>query len=252
MLTAIIIARNAEKTIADCVRALRFCDRILVGENDSEDRTVAQAQTAGAEVKAIVWEGYGKTKNKLIQSISTGWILSVDADEIVTPELADEIQKTITQPNAADGYWISRKNYFLGQPIRHCGWRPDWQLRLFRAGRGRFEEKHVHEALQVQGTTGRLENVLEHFSYLTIDDYLQRLNHYTTLAARDRQEKGERFSWVRLCFDPAWTFIKMFILKSGWRDGFPGVALSILSALNTLVKHAKHWELSQQARSKSD
>ncbi|MCK5242448.1 glycosyltransferase family 2 protein [bacterium] len=247
-LTAIIIARDAEKTIAKCVEALRFCTRIIVGENNSEDKTAALARAAGAEVRTIVWQGYGKTKNKLIQSVPSGWILSVDSDEVITPELGQEICGLIALPEAADGYAIMRRNYFLGQPIRYCGWSPDWQLRLFRAGLGHFEEKQVHEALRVQGKTGRCKQRMEHYTYPTLEDYFTRLNHYTTLAAQDRQTRGKRFSWPRLLFDPGWTFIKMWILKQGWRDGFPGTALCILSALNTLVKHAKHWEIARQTK----
>ncbi|MBN1596620.1 glycosyltransferase family 2 protein [candidate division FCPU426 bacterium] len=242
MLTAVVIARDSERTIGDCIRALQFCDRILVGENHSRDKTVEQARAAGAEVRSVEWVGYGKTKNVLMRSVAEGFIFSVDADEVVTPALAAEIRQTIARPDAANGYYVSRENYFLGRPIRHCGWTPDWQLRLFRAGTGLFEEKNVHEALKVEGSLGRLSHPLRHFTYLTVEDYVLRLNRYTTLAAMDRVEKGKRFSGLRLCLDPPWTFVKMYLLKSGWRDGFPGLALCALSALNSLVKHAKIWE----------
>jgi glycosyltransferase involved in cell wall biosynthesis len=242
MLTAIVIARNAERSIEDCIRALHFCDRIIVGENWSQDKTFELAQKAGAEVTTVSWEGYGRTKNSLIRLVPTGWILSVDADEMITPELAAEIRRTVAQSGAVDGYFIPRKNYFLGRHIRHCGWSPDWQLRLFKAGTGFFEEKQVHEALRLKGQTRRLQHALRHYTYLTVEDYIQRLNHYTSLAAQDRFLSKKRFSWLRLLFDPGWTFIKMYIVQSGWRDGFPGTALCVFSALNTLVKHAKHWE----------
>jgi glycosyltransferase involved in cell wall biosynthesis len=247
-ITAIIIARDAEKTIGQCVRALHFCTRIIVGENNSQDQTAALAKAAGAEVQSVVWEGYGKTKNNIIQSIASGWVLSVDSDEIITPELAAEIGVLMTQTQSVDGYAITRKNFFLGRALRFCGWSPDWQLRLFRAGKGRFEEKAVHEALQVEGTVLRCQAPMEHYSYLTLEDYFSRLNHYTTLAAQDRQNRGKRFSFLRLLFDPGWTFFKMWIIKQGWRDGFQGTVLCILSAFNTLVKHAKHWELSRLAK----
>jgi hypothetical protein len=178
-------------------------------------------------------------------------VLSVDADEIVSPELASSIRQAVTRPDPADGYWLSRRNFFLGREIRHCGWSPDWQLRLIKAGSGRFGERVVHEALQVQGRTERLAGSLNHHSYRDLNDYFKRLNHYTTLAAQDRTERGRRFSLLRLCFDPGWTFVKMFVFKAGWRDGFPGFALSLLSALNSLVKHAKLWETARCRRAAS-
>lgn len=247
-ITAVIIARDAAATIGECVRALRFCDRILVAENGSSDRTAELARAAGAEVESVTWEGYGRTKNRLLQRISAGWVLSIDADEIVSPELALEIRAAISRPEAAAGYWLSRRNYFLGRPINHCGWSPDWQLRLVRAGAALFTERPVHEALQVQGPTGRLAGLLDHFSYRSLDDYLARLNRYTSLAAQERLDRGQRFSVLRLLFDPAWTWIKMFLLKAGWRDGFAGFALCALSCLNTLVRNAKLWELQAGSR----
>lgn len=249
-ITAVIIASNSEATIGDCVRALRFCRRIVVGENGSHDRTAEAAREAGAEVVPVRWEGYARTKNTLLATIRDGWVLCIDADEIVSPELAAGIRAAADR-NGADGYWLSRRNHFLGREIRHCGWSPDWQLRLFRAGRGRFNERLVHEALQVDGRTERLAGALDHYSYRDVSDYLRRLNRYTTLAARERAERGRRFSLLRLLFDPGWTFVKMFVMKGGWKDGFPGFALSLLSALNSLVKHAKHWELCFASRNKT-
>lgn len=247
-LSAVIIARQAEATIQACVQSLAFCDTVVVGVNDSRDRTAELAAAAGAEVRNVVWRGYGRTKNALLDSMADGWVLSLDADEVVTPGLAREIRETIARPGTLAGYAISRRNYFLGQEIRHGGWRPDWQLRLFRAGSGRFEERPVHEALIVEGSCGRLTQVLDHYSYPSLSAYLDRMNQYTSLAARERAEKGRRFSRSRLFLDPVWTFVKMAFWRAGWKDGFPGMALAAFSALNTLVKHAKHWEMEKNKR----
>ncbi|MEW6517492.1 MAG: glycosyltransferase family 2 protein [candidate division FCPU426 bacterium] len=243
LLTALIIARDAGPTIAACVQALGFCDRVVVAENGSGDDTAEKARAAGAEVRRVAWEGYGQTKNRLIADVREGWIFSVDADEIATADLAREIKSALALDPPFAGFEVSRRNYFLGHCIRHCGWNPDWQLRLFRAGAGAFETRQVHEALRVRGTVGRLQHPLEHFTYRSVRDYLSRMNTYTSLAAQERQARGKRFSLARLLFDPPWTFSKMYFLKAGWLDGFPGLALCSLSALNTLVKHAKHWEM---------
>ena len=245
-LTAVIIASNAEATISACVRALAFCADVVVGVNGCTDKTEALARSAGARVVAVKWEGYARTKNALLGKVRRGWVLSVDADEVVSPELAAAIRGAVADPAAAAGYWVSRRNYFLGQAITHSGWSPDWQLRLFRAGHGHFSDRRVHEALQVEGETRKLPGTLDHYTYATVGDYFQRLNVYTSLAAQDRQARGKRASRLRLIFDPGWTFLKMYVIKSGWRDGFPGLVLAALSALNTLVKHAKHWELEKR------
>jgi hypothetical protein len=186
----------------------------------------------------------------LMAQIREGWILSIDADEIVTSGLAEEIREVTAREDGPTAYEISRRNYFLGREIKHGGWGSDWQLRLFRAGLGRFEERRVHEALWVKGRPGRLKHVMEHYSYTGLEDYLRRLNHYTGLAAQERMERKKDGSWLRLVCDPVWTFLKMYKFKAGWRDGFPGYALSVLSALNTLVKHAKHWELRMARQNK--
>lgn len=244
-LTALIIAHRSERTITACVQALRFCDRILVAVHAPLDRTAELAQAAGAEVVTVNWEGFGRTKNGLIDRVHEGWLLSIDADEVVTPELAAEIRTVLAEPRGHQGFWVSRRNHFLGREIRYCGWSPDWQLRLFAAGTGRFEERPVHEALRVTGHLGRLTQRLDHYSYGDLNEYLERLNTYTSLSSQERRRQGRRFSLLRLIFDPIWTFKKMFWLKSGWRDGFPGLALCALSALNALVKHAKLWEASR-------
>jgi hypothetical protein len=246
-ITAVIIASNAQDTIAACVRALSFCTEVVVGINGSTDKTAALARQSGARVLKIKWEGYARTKNALLDKVRDGWVFSVDADEVVGSELGAAVQAAVRLPQGCAGYWVSRRNYFLGQRIAHSGWSPDWQLRLFRAGTGRFSDRQVHEALQVEGATGRLSGTLDHYTYATVSAYLQRLNRYTSLAAQDRLAKGRRASRMRLVFDPLWTFLKMYVIKFGWRDGFPGLALGALSALNTLVKHAKHWEWEQQA-----
>ncbi|MCD4812141.1 glycosyltransferase family 2 protein [bacterium] len=245
-ITAVIIAKNSAATIHQCIAALRFCDQILVGENNSTDNTLELARKAGAKVRSVAWEGYGKTKNRLIDEIDSGWILSIDADEVVTPELAGEIRQIAEQADVQDAYFIGRRNYFLGKVIAHCGWQPDWQLRFFRAKSARFEEKHVHEALVTEKGKGYFKQPLDHYSYATIEDYFKRLNHYTNLAAQDRFERGKRVFGLRMVFDPPWTFVKMYFIKQGWRDGFAGLVLCVFSALNTLVKHAKHWELARK------
>mgnify|MGYP006288469409 CR=1 FL=1 len=252
ILTAVIIARDAAETIDACVRALAFCDRVWVAENRSQDDTAERARAAGAEVVSVPWEGYARTKNRLLDQIDEGWILSVDADEIATPALGHEIRARLDAAEGVDGYWVSRRNYFLGREIRHAGWSPDWQLRLIRAGTGRFEERRVHEGLRVDGPTARLCERLPHYTYPDLESYVRRFNAYTTLAARDRLARGRRFSIGRLLGDPPWTFFRMYVLKGGAADGMEGFILCVLSALNTFVKHAKHWALCRTGRCSGD
>jgi glycosyltransferase involved in cell wall biosynthesis len=246
VLTATIIAKNAEATIGACVASLNFCDRVLVGVHDPQDPTAVAARSAGATVVHAPWQGYGPTKNRLLEQAEGEWIFSVDADEVVSSELREQIKAFLAHPGQDCGAWINRRNFFLGQAIRHCGWQPDWQLRLIRKNHGRFDERPVHEALHAEGPVRRLAGYLDHYTYPTLSHYWERLNAYTTLAAGEKWAKSG-FSFPRLFLDPVWTFGKMYILKLGFLDGFRGFLLCLLSAVNTLVKHAKIWEFTRQA-----
>jgi hypothetical protein len=172
--------------------------------------------------------------------------LSLDADERITKELCDEIKKEFERGDAADGYYIARKNFFLGKWIKHCGWYPDYNMRLFKKSKGRFIEREVHERAEVNGATKYLKHPLEHYTYKTLSDFISRLDRYSTLSAMELYKKGKRAGWTHLAIRPITTFLKMFFMKMGFLEGFYGILLSGLYSFYTFSKYAKLWEMGKK------
>ena len=245
-----IITRDEEDNIAECLESVKWADEIIVLDSFSHDKTVEISKRYTDKVFQSEWQGYSKSKNLCIEKASCEWILNIDADERVSEELKDEIIKELAAPNS-DGYYIPRENYFLGRWIRHCGWYPDYNLRLFRKDNGRFRERAVHESVDLNGKAGYLKGHLKHYTYKTIKDYIDRLNLYTTLSVEELLKDkfkspltlmGRIRLICNLIFSPGFTFIKMFFLRLGFLDGAYGFIISYLYAFYTFVKYAKLWE----------
>jgi len=251
VLSVVLITLNEEKNIARTLRALRFQGgvfskvEVLVVDAKSEDATARIARSLGAKVLVRPWKGYSDQKNWAFSRCCGDWVLSLDADEVVTPALVAEIERTLSAaPAETSGYFLKRRAFFLGKWIRHCGWWPDEQLRLFRKGRGRFNAQPVHEALEVAGKTKTLREPLDHFTYDSIGAYLQKMDRYSDLAV-GALGPGDRkvASWrSNLLTRPFLTFLKMYVLKLGFLDGWHGFVLCSLSAFHDLAKYAKLWE----------
>ncbi len=247
-LTAVIIARNEEANLPRCLASLKWVDEIIVGDCGSTDRTVAIAQEAGAQIVTYEWCGYGPAKQTVASHATGDWILSIDADEEVTLELAREIRGVIDNPRDVAGYRLPRKTSFLGRWIEHGGWYPDRVLRLYRRGQGRFTSSSVHEALEVDGSVGTLTNDLLHYSYPTLEVYFEKFNRYTTLAAEEAFCKGVRGSLVKTFLNPMAKFAKQYFLRAGFLDGTEGLLLAALSAGYVMTKYAKLRQLERQSR----
>lgn len=249
-LTVITLTLNEERNIVSCLETVRWADEILVIDSGSTDATVALARAFTDRVFTIAWEGYGAARNFALGQAAGDWILWLDADERVTPELADEIRGILrADPGEVNGYAIARRAYFLGRWIRHCGWYPGRVTRLFRKGKGRFDETRVHEHLHVEGRTLRTRHDLLHLTDPDLQHYLTKFNRYTSLAAEDMVAAGRRFSLADLLFRPPFQFVKMYILKRGFLDGVEGLILSVLSSAYVFTKYAKLWEKTHQHRS---
>jgi glycosyltransferase involved in cell wall biosynthesis len=244
-LSVIVITKNEEANIVDCLDSVRWADEIIVVDSSSTDRTVSLAEQAGAVTYQIGWKGFGDAKQRALDYASSEWVLSLDADERVSAELAEEM-RTILLSAECDGYEIPRLTNFVGRWIYHSGWRPDYVLRLFRKSKGAFTQALVHEGVVVSGRIGRLNHDLLHYSYRSVEDYLDRLNRYTTLAATEMRSAGKRFKiWQPLLKPPA-IFVKRYVLKLGALDGWAGFQIAFLSAVYVFVKYAKLWHLSQK------
>lgn len=241
-ISATIIAKNEEKNIADCLASLEFVDEIVVVDSGSNDGTEAICR-ANPKVRYLIlpWNGFGCQKNSAAELAVNDWILNIDADERVTPELRASILNVEIQRFAA--YRMSRENYFGGRWIRHCGWYPDYNIRLYDRRQGRFSERAVHETLECRGPVGTLTGNLRHYSYTGIADYVVRMDRYSTLAADELVRAGKSPGIPSILFRPFWTFFRMYFLKRGVLDGYTGLLLSLLYAQYTFLKYCKAREL---------
>lgn len=252
-LSVIVITKNEEHNIVDCLESVRWADEIIVVDGASEDRTVELARTFSEKVYIKPWEGYAASKNFGLQQCIGDWILWLDADERVTPGLKEMIRRVVDHDEPAfGGYEVPRKAYFLGKWIKHCGWYPGYVLRLFRRVSGRWTDKKVHEHLEIEGKVGRLHDDLLHYTDPNLWHYFDKFNRYTTLAAEDLDSKGGSFRLSQVTLRPAWLFIKMYFLNLGFLDGVQGFILCVLSSCYVFTKYAKLWELtSLKQRSKT-
>lgn len=238
-ISAVIITRNEEANIGRCLRSLAWVDEIIVVDSGSNDDTRVIATEAGALVYETGWNGFGPAKAFGVDKATSRWILSVDADEVVSPKLATEIQELLINGADHHGFDMPRKTNFLGRWIHHCGWYPDRILRLFEKQHGNFNDAPVHERVTVDGDIGRLTGELLHFSYPTLEHYLVKSNRYTTLGAQQALQDGRRASWFDLVIRPPVSFLSHYVSRQGFRDGLEGLMISVLSAVAVMVKYAK-------------
>jgi glycosyltransferase involved in cell wall biosynthesis len=242
-LTVITLTLNEEHNISACLDSARWADELIVVDSGSQDRTLEIARTFTERVFAISWKGYGAARNYALQQAAGDWILWLDADERVTPELAEEI-KGILHADVQEiaGYAIARRAFFLGRWIRHSGWYPGRVVRLFRRGTARFSETRVHEQLQIDGAVVATKHDLLHLTDPDLHHYLAKFNRYTSLAAEDMIVAGRTFAMRDLLLRPPFQFVKMYVLRGGWRDGVEGFILAVLSSAYVFAKYAKLWE----------
>lgn len=240
-LTAVLIALNEEKRIAACLDSVQFCDEVVVVDSGSSDRTAEIARAARARVVPRRFDDFSSQKNFAVAQASNEWVFSIDADERATPELAEEIRKTIRHaPPAAGGYRVSRDNYIFGKKLR-CA-EGDEPVRLFRKEGTRFQGV-VHEVPAVKGEVGLLTNPLIHHSTETIADYMRKLNSYTTLEAKLLKERGAKFRTSQLFVKPALRFGQKYFLNGGILDGKEGLIFCLLSGYYEMVRYLKFWEI---------
>jgi glycosyltransferase involved in cell wall biosynthesis len=243
MLSAIVIAKDEEKHIGDCLASLAFADEtVVLVDSQSADRTREIAGKFTPHVFVQEWKGYAETKRIAAGKARGDWILWIDADERVTPELAGEIKRNLERAPVQAAFRVKRKAFFLGKWIRHGGWYPGRVTRLFRKDRGRFNGAAVHEGLVIDGPVGDLNHPLLHYTDESLERYFRKFNEYTELAAREMAERGKPFRAANLFFRPFHLFMKMYVFRFGFLDGMEGFILAVLSAHYVMVKHAKLWE----------
>ncbi len=215
---------------------------IIVIDDFSTDGTAEIAKKFNAKIFEVPWQGYAKQKQAGIDRAAQPWVLVLDSDERVTEALGKDIAAAVSGAEYR-GYYIPRKNFFLGKWIRYGGWWPDYTLRLFRKDSAHMEQREVHEKIVVNGDTSRLKNPMEHFTYRTISDYVKKMDNYSTLAARELKGKGVSFKPWHLFLKPPATFLRMLLLQQGFRDGFYGLILAMLYSFYTFLKYLKLREM---------
>ena len=248
-LTVTVITRNEASNIAAALESVSWADEIIVVDSRSTDDTAALARPLATRVEVRDWPGYSAQKNFAAELASNDWILSLDADERVTPSLAEEIGRVLATTPAFNGYRIPRVAWYLGRWIRSTDWYPDYQLRLYNRRAGRWNGRRVHESVAIDGPVGQLHAELEHYPYRDISHHLQTIDRYTTLAAEDWRASGRRASVWQTFFHPRFAFLRNYVLKGGFRDGAPGLIVSILNSYYVFLKSAKLWELERDSPS---
>jgi glycosyltransferase involved in cell wall biosynthesis len=250
-LSVTVITRDEEAHLEACLESVAWADEIVVVDAQSGDRTVEIANKYTSRVFVRPWPGFAAQKNFALDQATSPWVLSLDADERVLPELREEIRQVLAADGPLDGYYVPRQNVFLGRVIRHGGLFPDHQLRLFRRGAGRFRDVRVHEGVEVTGRVGHLRGALLHSSYRSVADFVERADRYSTLAAQDLVARGTRVSWIDFVARPAARFCSMYLLRAGFLDGAHGLLLALLYAYYVLLRTAKAWELAGRGRETS-
>jgi len=243
-LTALIPSFNEEGNIGNCLESVKWADEILVVDSFSSDRTIEIARKYTDRIIQHEYINSAAQKNWAIPQASHEWVLIVDSDERVTPELRAEIELILEGNPSNSGFYIPRKNFFLGCEVKHGGWgyKNDLNIRLFMRDRGRYEEKEVHADMIIDGSVGMMKEPFIHYSYNSLDQYIRKMKRYTDWAAIDVCKKHKQIGAAHLLFRPCFTFFKMYVLKAGFLDGIRGIILAVLSSYYVYIKYAKAWE----------
>ncbi len=230
-LSVVIISKNEERSIADAVRSALFADEVLVLDSGSTDNTCMIAKENGAKVLYQDWLGFGMQKNKAVELANNDWVFVLDSDERITLELQSEILNTLQNP-IADGYYVARLNNFFGKYIKYCGLYPDYSIRLFNRTKGMFSDVTVHESVQINGDTGKLKNHMIHLAFDTVEEFSNKQKKYAALSQKKK-------NLIKAFISPIWTFVKIYIFRLGFVEGWHGFIIAKVYAQYTFWKYYK-------------
>ena len=230
-LSVVIITKNEESNIEDAVKSAQFADEVLVLDSNSEDKTCKIARQLGAKVEIHDWTGFGPQKNLGIRLARNDWVFVLDADERITHDLKSEINTVLENPSS-NGYFVARLNRFFGKNIKSCGLFPDFSLRLFDRTKGKFNNVQVHESVKVIGQTSKLKHYMIHLAYDNVDEFIHKQKMYSKLSKKKK-------NLFKALFSPCWVFIKLYIIRLGFTDGWHGFVISKVYAKYTFWKYIK-------------
>lgn len=246
--TVYVLTFNEARQIRDVLESVKWADEIIVVDSFSTDGTVEIAREFGAKIISEKFCGFGRLRNFALDAAKNDWILSIDSDERCTPELAEEIRHQLAGKPDCDAYFVPRKSHFLGKWMRHSGWYPDYrQPQFFNRKKMRYAEDLVHETYELHGKIGYLKEHALQFPWPTLEVAVGKLHRYSTLMAQRYAAMDRRASVSKMLFSPPATFLKVYLLQQGFRDGRHGFVLATLYAYYTFLKYAKLWE-SQRAK----
>lgn len=246
-ISLVIITLNEERNIERCIRSVPFASEILVVDSGSRDATCEIAKFRGAKILYKGWMGFGPQKKFATEQAAHDWILSLDADEALSPELAEEIQSRFAQLDESTGYEMPRKSFHLGRWIEHGGWYPDYQLRLYNRKHAQWPDSRIHERVQAPRVE-RLQHPLQHYVFKNLSAQVATNDRYSGLLAQKDVEAGKQFSLLRLLIKPGSKFIECYFLKLGFLDGLPGLIIAVSAAYSIFLRWSKVWELQKAVK----
>lgn len=246
-LSVVLMVKNEADNLLRALHSVKFAEEIIVADTGSTDDTIRIAEGFGAKVIQCTWRGFGPTKAEALGHATGEWVLSLDADEEVTAELAEDIRRVVRDPgHDFVAYRLSRQSNFLGRWLRHSGWFPDYVTRLYRRGGARMSNHAVHESIIPEGRVGTLSGLLLHYTDPTIDHYMEKMKTYTRLSAEELSAAGQQCRWWDLLLRPPFMFVKTYVVKCGFLDGWQGLVLAYFSAIHVFTKYARLKSLSAE------
>ena len=240
-ISVVVITKDEEKNISDCLKSVQWADEIIVVDSESSDRTVELAKQFTDKIFIRKWEGYVPQKKYALSLARNEWILSLDADERVPVELKDEILNLA--PGQFSGFKIRRKNFLLKKEITSCGWEKDYQLRLLKKDKAGLSDRLVHEKFIVDGQVDTLKNPMLHYTFSSFSEYLDKINYYTSLKAQELFRKKKKVGMWTIISHTVSAFFAFFFIKRGFKDGVNGMIISLLHSVSTMMNYIKLWEL---------
>lgn len=231
---------NEADKIAAAVQSVAWADEVVVIDTGCTDNTIPIARELGCRIEKLRFDGFGRLRNDAVKLCTHDWVLSIDADERCTPELSREIQAELAVEPAFDAYFIPRRNYFMGREIRHCGWYPDYcQPKLFKKGALIYRDDMVHEGFDIHGKPGYLKSDVLHFSFRDLDQIINKMNRYSTLGMQKMQQQGNTSGMGKALVRGLWAFFRIYVLKLGLLDGWPGFVIALGNFEGTYYRYAK-------------
>lgn len=241
-LSIYVLTFNNERTVERCLRSLRWADELVIVDSDSTDNTPKICRRFTDHVYQRKWTNHQEQYQYAADLTTNRWVMFVDADEEVPPELAQEIREELKADNGQwDGYIVHRRTYYLGRWIKYGGWYPDYEIRLYDRDKGRWKGG-LHAKVTVDGRIRTMKNHYYHYTYRDISDQIQTIDQYSQTAAEDMLRDGKKFSFFHMVLNPLFRFIKEYIFKRGFLDGIPGLVIVVSTMFYVFIKHAKLWE----------